>query len=1509
MSNYRPYFKIAQAASDSIKAATGKTVSPEILYAQLRLETGNFSSPLGSKYHNYGGMSTSEDTGVPRPAEEGGYYKTYGSDEDFGRDWANTIIAYVKGSPSDNISADEYVHLLSDGDAKYFTSSPEDYYNSIVSLMGYSPMTQPFSNGTGAFGSTHDMVQQEVVDASLSDRFQNQFWDSGTWGTMRTLWHNVEQAESISDFPLLNDYTPSEEDVKFVQDALKGDITAQTFVLENASSQKALMDLTRMKMEDIQRAQRVDASSISLASLGAVAGAVIDPATIASLALPGAGAAGVALKGANALKKLSLLRAGLAFGGKLYNRNKAIRYGTKAMEGAAWVGADRYLASNYAGYEANYAPSMALGAILGGLNAKWTSNAGKTINRSIIDTDSISSKLEDNVLRNAEGVPATQDFLTSITDFISKRGKKVDTTGQSPELIKLLNNNRLSILSKADATALAKMFNIELDPHAKAFSFNINNEGFSVVLDGVTDPKELSRMMVHEVGVHSGLRNLVGDENYQKILDYVSRKMKHSKSKRWRDVRRASNGDPEEALAYWAEKNVNLGNTNILGAIRKALPDSLVDSTEDELKDLVARSVKKQSDQSSMITQLSDGSYVVNGIHYSKDNAWSSLWDEMIETEENKSGDKILNRPFGLNFNKIGDTIESEGLMKNPYGILIHSGIKPVNDFCKKILTDPQKRPEGNIPDLILPAEDIKNTVSAHLTNIWIKYLNQRADYLNKSTPFFPRWMNRQMRLSELSRQTTLCCDELYGASAKSGTDWPPEIQEMAKTKMELQQAFIEEGKKTPANLGGDTKIEKGLIDEDWATDNPGFYRITDADKLTTFLTENFKTMDDAITFLSDYAKRAVRRDIMQSRYEKLIQKEKEAFEAKSKHSTGKSKDKPEFVSKYPPFEEWLDKECKDWAYGQIDRNSSNKDWFGDIKDVWNKDGKYNPFTQERMMMSQMQKRLPMDTSIETLLPSGDKFSFNSNLRAYEVEDGFCEQLINRTSGEIAWNATMGKPIPDVLDEISQALERAKPVKGEEWVKSQKDAVSRIVSRLLGTDAYALDEANKVSRYSMMLRNASYSRVGGDMSFAQLGEFSGLMAKGGLKTLAGFSRTISKIVREKRLGKETADIINQVHDKLYAEDLNLHGWDRTSSTESRMWKEYYGRKDNDRMKNTLMGSALDAINTKIRQSALITSTVSMMPKLTEAMTQEMRKSFIEDSLKWAKGEKVGSIIRNPFSDKKLKSAGINAQQAEEIKNAIKKYILDGEGDIQTWQRADPMSFYRWKKMIDYQTQSGIQQITIGNTPIFKEKYPLIFQFKDFTMRAINSQVIRGIRAHEADDAMSALYSLGTNTISYALLTEARAWAKFPDDERKRDAYLKSRLSWDKLVLNAVVRGILTGSIASFGADAYEVYTGEPMFRTTVNNTYKPFTSPNFDTPYTTGKAFDNISTRAINQAPALQTVKALGSGVVGASNLITGKGTTSDFDAFIAMLPLGSWTGTTFLSSLVKDELNLRKKG
>lgn len=1504
MSNYRPHFDIAERASEYIKEMTGKTVSPEVLYAQLRLETGNFQSPLGAQYHNYGGMSTDVDTGVPRPESEGGYYKVYASDDEFAMDWAKTVGEFVKNFNGDTLNVNDYVHALSDGELKYFTSSAEDYYNSLVSLMGYSPITQPFSTGIGAFGSKRDVELTEHQDATVGERFENQLWDSGTWGSLRTLWHNVASADSMSDYPLLNNYSPSEEDIKFVQDSLKGNVTAQTFVLENASSQKALMDLTRMKMEDIQRAQKVDASSISLSSLGAVAGAVIDPATIASIALPGAGVAGLAAKGATAARKLSLLRAGLAFGGRVYNRNKAIRYGTKAMEGAAWVGADRYLASNYAGYEANYVPSMMMGAVLGGLNAKWTSNAKKTIKRSVVDTDAITSKLEDNVLRSAEDVPATQDFITTLTGFLNKKGKKIEVSDKNPELAKLLNNNSLTVLSRTDATSLAKMFNVNLDPNAKAFTFDVNGNGYSVVLDDVTDPNELNRLMVHEVGVHAGLRNLVGDENYQKILDYVSNKMQNSKSKRWRDVKKASDGDPEEALAYWAEKNVNLGSKNILGEIRKALPDNLVDSTEDELKDLIVRSVKKQSERSNMITQLSDGSYVVNGIHYSKDNAFSSLWDEMLETEGKGLEDETLNRPFGLNFSKIGDTIESEGLMKNPYGILSHSGVSKVTDFCRRLLTDPQKRSFDTDLYLILPAEDIKNTVSARLTNIWIKYLNQRANYINKTTPFFPRWMNRNMKLSEISRQTTLCCDELYGASKKSGIDWPPEIREMAKTKMELQKAFIEEGKRTPDTLGGDIDIKKGLVDEDWVTDNPGFYRITDADKLTTFLTENFKTMKDALKFMTSYAKRAVRKDIMQNRYNKMVQKERAEFDAK--HANDEVK--PEFVSELPKYEDWFEKECKDWAYGQIDRNSSNKDWFGDIKDVWNKDGKYNPFSKERMIMSQMQKRLPMDTSVEVKLPSGDKFSFNSNLRAYEVEDGFCEQLINRTSGEIAWNATIGRPIPEVLDELSQALERAKPVKGESWVKDQKDTIAGVVSKLLGTDAYALDEANKISRWSSMLRNASYARVGGDMSYAQLGEFSGLMGKGGLKTLAGFSKTISKIVREKRLGKETADIINEVHDKLYAEDLNLHAWDRTSSTESRMWKEYYGRQDKDRMKHSLMGSALDAVNKKIRQSTLVTSTISMLPKLTEAMTQEMRKSFIEDSLKWARGEKVGSKIRTPFSKRKLAAAGIREEDAERIKDALHTFVTLDNGNIEEWMKKDPMSFYQWKKMIDYQTQSGIQQLTIGNTPIYKEKYPLIFQFKDFTMRAINSQIIRGLRAHEFDDAMSALYSMGTNTISYCLLTEARAWAKFPDDERKRKAYLEERLSWDKLVGNAIVRGVLTGSIASFGADMYEVFTGEPMFRTTVNNTYKPFTAPKFDTPASTNRTLDNIGTRAINQAPALQTVKALGSGMVGTGNLLTGNGTNADFDALVSMLPLGSWTGMTFLSALIKDDLHLRNK-
>ena len=334
-------------------------------------------------------------------------------------------------------------------------------------------------------------------------------------------------------------------------------------------------------------------------------------------------------------------------------------------------------------------------------------------------------------------------------------------------------------------------------------------------------------------------------------------------------------------------------------------------------------------------------------------------------------------------------------------------------------------------------------------------------------------------------------------------------------------------------------------------------------------------------------------------------------------------------------------------------------------------------------------------------------------------------------------------------------------------------------------------------------------------------------------------------------------------------------------------------------KPSITGRAFDAVNRNIKRAALVTSSVNFMPKLTNAMVQSMRQAAIEDSLKWAMGNRLKSIFRNPFSNKKLAAAGLHTQKdVDNVQKAIKKYLIDEKGNIDHWLDEDPMSFAKWKKLMDNESMRGIQQNSIGNMTPFKEKHRLFFQFKDFTMKAMNQQFMRALSSRERDDAFAALYSYATNSLSYYAMTVAKAYAFYPNDEQKRNEYLERNANIKKVALSGIFRMSMVAP-ASFVSDAWEVATGEPMFRTTVDNTRN------------TRSADDSWGKRAAdfaNQTPVFGMLGKVYEAYQGSKHLMSGDGISRDIDKVIAAFPLGSYLAMSYFGSMLKESANLPEK-
>lgn len=511
--------------------------------------------------------------------------------------------------------------------------------------------------------------------------------------------------------------------------------------------------------------------------------------------------------------------------------------------------------------------------------------------------------------------------------------------------------------------------------------------------------------------------------------------------------------------------------------------------------------------------------------------------------------------------------------------------------------------------------------------------------------------------------------------------------------------------------------------------------------------------------------------------------------------------------------------------------------------------------------------------------------------------------MINRLSGDVALHATFGEGgTKDFLDTCAQELEKSKHILGKGGAERQTDALRRSIQMIRGVGDYNTADMKNWNLLSNMIRKHSYANVGGNMTFAQTGEIGSMVAYSGFHSLLSgipvFGKTLARGWRHMSNG-ELASIAEAAEKHLKGESIATKAWHMSSSMTNRAFSQTMAH--NDDGSRTLLSTVADSAYKWTHRESLLTSTVNQMTKLTDAMEQESRISAITDLIDWANG-KTFSAFRNPVSAKKLKAAGVS--DTVSMKRDIKKYLDVPQDQVSTsmdkWMQESPDTFTLWRQLVRNQSLRSIQQQTIGNTGYLKDANwytKLFFQFKDFTFRTINGQMMRALQSHEVDDGMALMFSMGTNAMTYYGLTVARGYAMYPNDTAKRDAFFDRNLTPQRLALAGLTRASFM-SILSVGTDVAEMFTDFQGFRTTVDNTYK---KPRSDMSVS-GKLG-----KAIGQAPAIGVLDKTAYGVTGAYDLATHQGDTRDFDNLMRSLPLGSWWAMVGVSSLIKDKVNIKK--
>lgn len=1506
----KPYMDLAEIAAQEFQNKTGRYLDPNLIWAQWYHETGGFTSELFRTGNNLGGFTTTEDMGDDWRQPDGDlWYKPFSSREEGARFAGAYLANYVENGIADATDPVSYAQALKNGG--YYGASVEEYASGLTSALGVSPDFQVFEEAhpIGPWGETPAPIPEDNRHPSYfertweetKDKFIDNAVDDGAWAVLRNLWANIN-ASGVSHF--LDTYNPSQEEVEMVKrelpdtdtqgNKIAGALAAQEYVLTHASSAEALQELLHMKQEDMQRRARVSQMEYGLSTLGSIVGALFDPVTIVAAGVSG-GTALLAKAGkvAALTKKISLLKKQMRVSSAITGMdNFAIQCGTKVALGSAVATTNRWAAKNYGGWEPDYASAAFLGGAIGGAiglagRLRKAGVRGKKIN-ALEDTIEQTKR---TIVAQAEDYVSPMSHKGQVVDYLSKVNQRRLADG-SKEAQELMDANKLFIVSREHAEKLAAYNGISLDK--KAVAFTDKASGVSVLLSDKVTPKNIKGLVAHEVGVHQGLQHIMPESSYKQLLNTVQQKMQTSKDPAWQIAAKQAD-NPEEALAYWVEHSFNK-KEKFWQRLKKNITNK--EATDEELKDLIIRGVQNEINNKQVVTPLADGSNVVMDIHYSKDNMLTPVHETFMDTKgavskENKHWYLDF---LGLHFSP-GEWLEAGWLPGTLYGKLASSRLPRLREAANILLHDAQMRGHERF-GMTQSTEDIKRFMQDRWLSMYNDFVDDRIKYTVKTYGHVGALRNKY--INKVNEDIVKCynlLNENCAALGKSDTlsKYPAEIVSLARRMKAIRKDMMEFGAAEGEKLGG-RKGTGAYLSHDGLFNDDEFYRIVDMDKMYDYVGAHYyggaKGWDKFQDMLTDYARRNANRTVIR---EQLEHKAKQDFDiARLQYNS-----KPHGPKDVPPVKTevtdeivgaWIDENAKDWAFGIRDRHMSDMEFM---------DGDVSTF---RDSMASFNHRFPMDTSAEMDIGNGVTFCFDRDMRDFDI-DKIMPQMINRMSGDVALHATFGEGgTKDFLDTCAQELEKSKHILGKGGAERQKDALRRSIQMIRGVGDYNTADMKNWNLLSNMIRKHSYANVGGNMTFAQTGEIGSMVAYSGFHSLLSgipvFGKTLARGWRHMSNG-ELASIAEAAEKHLKGESIATKAWHMSSSMTNRAFSQTMAH--NDDGSRTLLSTVADSAYKWTHRESLLTSTVNQMTKLTDAMEQESRISAITDLIDWANG-KTFSAFRNPVSAKKLKAVGVS--DTVSMKRDIKKYLDVPQDQVAAsmdkWMQESPDTFTLWRQLVRNQSLRSIQQQTIGNTGYLKDANwytKLFFQFKDFTFRTINGQMMRALQSHEVDDGMALMFSMGTNAMTYYGLTVARGYAMYPNDQAKREAFFDRNLTAQRLALAGLTRASFM-SILSVGTDVAEMFTDFQGFRTTVDNTYK---KPRSDMTVS-GKLG-----KAIGQAPAIGVLDKTAYGAAGAYDLATHQGDTRDFDNLMRSLPLGSWWAMVGVSSLIKDKVNIKK--
>lgn len=1369
--------------------------------------------------------------------------------------------------------AQRYLQMFGGGRGENYTGSLGDILAPLHAEKSNYVMYGDLNPATVDYADEQPVPTASMLEA-MSTNLLDSVTTSGIANALQYVWGGIAHSGKWW-FEKKDPVT--QEDVNYVQQALPGDKDAQQFILLNGRDSQEIRWLVNQKLVDRNRQALVEKwkeqNDSILAKLpvwtAGGAGYLLDPLNLIPMgsAIKGTqmvGRLGNAIRNVGKAREIAQIAAKTGY--ELTKMNAPI---------AGAMATNDYLKNRFGGEDVNYAYDIGAAMLAGTVLSVAGVGAGKALSslrgrRTLTaEVAEVADRAETKAYMEAANIDPAKIHSETIghmkTLHDAEFGKKVG----SKIYDRFEQNGRVIATTYEKArTAVSRISGIEIPKDAKAFY--VPNEDYTVLItDNIKNTAHVESLLAHEFGVHAGLADSLGQKEYASLMNQVRQNM-NKEGHAFNELRRKyDTQDPEEVFAHAVEEDMlpSALVSRIKGGLNKALGGSgyNIKLSRDDVKNLLKAQAEQKERMWHGFYFNDDGTSAFAGVQFSRDNLLNpQLWADFYALEptitRETQTDIGTHLPGGAQ--KLLQKV-TKGMEQGPFGLMLNSPSNTARKYAAQLFADARGRGMGNVTTIT--AEEQKEYILRRLGESYLEMADARS-----------QWIRRQKKLPTRSAQlafdemvTLRYNEDLAGHKASKLGEVPAEVDHAVAALEKYRREQIEIGQNSARWFGARTD---NLIDKDWYEVDPELWRIVNDDRRGAFLA-HFNKHEDAVKALSDYYYQMADRDVIEAKILRDIKRSNDRLDTKNKERAERGlepleADKQEETVTPDMIEEWLNARIP----AAVDHALKTP---------------MDPLDARNMgtlgQLGFLDTRIPMDTSgVMRMLPGTPnefEFSFDNNLRDFDL-DNIIQKNMQRFAGEIAvknvFHSEAG--LQKALGKMQQELELSvdKRASNKSALNDYEDIKQAIMElRGMRPREDAMGRAGALVRLGL---NLSYAKNGASMGFAQLGEIGGAIGYGGARQLFGVIPALRDLFADIRHGKITAEAYREAERFMFGRSLEAEVWNTN----------YQDRVVRDALteKNSIANKLLIGASDMVQKLGKVTSTLNMLPKMTDSMYRMMRSEYLADAMAWAEG-KTFSKLRDPFSAAKLKASHVTDEMAETIKTNLREAaVLNEKGevvrlDMAGWRDKDPESYFKFLSMAETQAQraiiSGTRQ---GNKNILKSKKwwaKVLFQFKDYNLRAINAQTLRAMTAGELDDGIAFGMSITTNLAAYMLRAGAvYASMKATGMDEKAEEYYKRMFDEGQLLRVAALRSAFT-SPASFGNDFYEAVTGAPTIRTTVDRSAARQKE----------RSDSDIAGDFVSQLPAVKEAFGIPlSALYGGYHMIEGDAAKRDLRALYNLLPI-----------------------